>query len=154
MRFNSHTDFPRALLDLREQGEVCEWGLYTIQRTNKSTNTIKLKRLNEKVRCHVWVRVTLVFSTASSILSTMAESSTCRSHDALLMELTGWLFNQEVISATFWALWKVHQYQGSLINTAQVQWIHKIESLQYVDRTFYQQNNYYYYFLDYLQILR
>lgn len=52
----------------------------------------------------VCVRVTLDFSTASSILSTMAESNTCRSHDALLMELTGWLFNHEVISDTFSAL--------------------------------------------------
>lgn len=35
----------------------------------------------------------------------MAASNTWRSHDALLMELTGWLFNHEVISATFSALW-------------------------------------------------
>lgn len=37
----------------------------------------------------VFVRITLVFSTASSILSTMAVSSTCSSHDVLLTELTG-----------------------------------------------------------------
>lgn len=44
------------------------------------------------------------FSTASSIFSTMVPSSTCSSQDVLLTELTGWLFNHDVISATFSAL--------------------------------------------------
>lgn len=99
VRLDCDADFLGALLHLsrRErgrngegtEGEACEW------KCSEYTKNFWLLKS---------AAVTLVFSTASSILSTIAASSTWRSQDALLMELTGWLFNHEVISATFSAL--------------------------------------------------
>lgn len=93
MRLDSHTDFLGTLLHLT----------VSYKRTKEVGPFEKECGHKSETPC-AWVRITFVFSTASSIFSTMAESSTCRSHDVLLMELTGWLFNHDVISATFSAL--------------------------------------------------
>lgn len=92
MRLHRHTHFLGALLYLHEMRQWFEnWG-----------------RTPDGMKCNVCTPVTLAFSTASSILSTMAASSTCSSQDVLVTELTGWLFNHEVISATFSALYVQH----------------------------------------------
>lgn len=52
----------------------------------------------------LYVILTFVFSSSSSIFSTMPPSRICRSHDAREVELTGWVFNQPWISWIFSAL--------------------------------------------------
>lgn len=117
MRLNCHTHFLGALLHLRDeernrnrgQRQRCEnWGAVWTHRGN-------FWHMPEV--CWSLRLGTLAFSTASSIFSTIMESSTWSSHDVLLTELTGWLFNHEVISATFSALWGVkHQHYHKRLN--------------------------------------
>lgn len=84
VRLHRHAHFLGAFLHL--QRRTCE------------------RRKHETGASRLHASITLTFSTASSIFSTMAASSTCSSQDVLVAELTGWLFSHDVISATFSAL--------------------------------------------------
>lgn len=80
MRLDCHTDFLSVLLHLRGERE---------KEAERSVYALQISVTRESVVQSETAFFTLAFSTASSIFSTMAASSTCRSQDALLTELTG-----------------------------------------------------------------